>query len=271
MLDLLELDADRPDTHLILRGPNWFLGKQFDEWDDDPARDGDLEKLRAEDPEVERQMKWYEEHFALAKEQKTVLNRDHLYWIFFDQTEAEVMHFLEHLEAVDELLPADHLPPVEEAETFWDGRPTVVPARPLPAEVSDEALDWEPKVRATVKIPYAAYPVVPAAARQRHWLTVFSAPIVTGRDAKTKEPIVQFLRLVNTRPSRKTELLKLLLHDVSAVLSKNEFERIVDPDGRPYLKWFLTAKNFGSAKWKLESGVDSSLLLSERLHARGPP
>eukprot|EP00392_Amoebophrya_sp_AT5.2_P007950 g7969.t1 len=166
-LGLAEADAEakienikKHNRPLILRGGQRPIGTHFEEWDDDPARDGDLGKLRANDPEV-----------------------------------------------------------------------------------SDHPVDWRPKARATVEIPYAAYPVVPAAARQRHWLTAWKSPLVTGRDAETKKPIVQFLRFVNTRASKKTELVKLLLHSLRAVLSRQDFEKIVNPEDRPYLKWFLTVKH----------------------------
>eukprot|EP00392_Amoebophrya_sp_AT5.2_P019098 g19811.t1 len=144
------------------------------------------------------------------------------------------------LEVIDEILPSDGITPA--TDTGW-----ITTAAPgvgrLPAMVSDQPVDWRPKVRATVAIPFADYPVAPPAAQGRHWSTKFDKPLVTGREAETGKPIVQFLRAVNTRASRKTELLRLLLHNARAVLSKGEFERILDLEHKPYLKWFLTVKH----------------------------
>eukprot|EP00392_Amoebophrya_sp_AT5.2_P007374 g7388.t1 len=190
----------------------------------------------------------------------TILSQDHLYHFFWgDQTEAEIIYLLEQLEAVDELLPSDLLPPVDKTLSQQGRTVEAAPAGRLPAELSNQPVDWRPKARATIEIPCAAYPVVPPAARQRHWMTLFATPVVTGMrgprnqtrgdqeasgDAETKKPkpIVQFLRLVNTRASRKTELVKLLLLHLR-VLSKKDFEGLVDPENRPYLKWFLTVKH----------------------------
>eukprot|EP00392_Amoebophrya_sp_AT5.2_P001881 g1886.t1 len=277
--DLVELGVPRADAEarleaykkndspLILRGTRPNLGTHFEEWDDDPARDGEIEELRAKDREVDRQLRWYEKlaqeqygfclirHHARAavgddggsnssgastsSETVPILKRDFFYWLFFDHTEAEAIYFLEQLEAIDEILPSDGIMPA--TDTGWIT--TAAPVGRLPAMVSDQPVDWRPKVRATVAIPFADYPVAPPAAQGRHWITAFNKPLVTGREAETGKPIVQFLRTVNTRASRKTELLRLLLHNARAVLSKSEFERILDLEHKPYLKWFLTVKH----------------------------